>query len=289
MMTPDGPRWTGKIVLDQAVLQKPLHWKRPRMVFVNSMSDLFFEDLPDEAIDRIVAVMAMAPQHTFQVLTKRWDRMAAYLTASDLRYRIDRGTDHIDYVAQWPLPNVWWGASAGHQKAVNQLAPAMARCRPHAAVLWLSVEPLTEVLTLRPLAPFLAHQGAAAIECKHGYDACPICDRGIDWVVGGGESGTGARPCPPAAARQLRDECLAAGVPFHWKQWGEWGPVTYYEEGGYYEADDCLVYRLTEDQLRFRGGRPMLGRVGKKAAGRLLDGRLWNDRPRGFTPALTGV
>jgi protein gp37 len=158
-------------------LDAPLHWRKPRRVFVNSMTDLFLEQHADEQIDAVFSVMAKARAHQFLVLTKRPARMLEYSSARLLGL---------------PLPNVWLGVSVEHQRAADERIPDLLATP--AAVRFLSCEPLLGPVDLKRFAPFIAHFGAAAIECKHGHDACPICDRGIDWVIVGGESGGKARP-----------------------------------------------------------------------------------------------
>lgn len=183
-----------ELTLHEHMLDAPLRWKKPRLVFVNSMSDLFHKDAPEEFILRVFEVMARASWHVFQVLTKRSDRLA------QLSARID-----------WP-DNVWMGVSvesADYAFRIDHLRQTQARLR------FLSIEPL-----LGPI-PDLALAG-------------------IDWVIVGGESGPGARPMAQQWARDIRDQCRTAGVPFFFKQWGG---------------------------------------VNKKRTGRELDGRTWDEMP----------
>lgn len=313
-MTNDGPRWTGKVRLDEDDLLQPLRWAgRPRLVFVNAMSDLFYEDLGIENTDRIVAIMALTPQHTYQVLTKRWSTMNLYLNDPQTIERICRAMNDLldNPVMQtiiladapavvWPLPNVWWGASMGHRAAVQDAMPHLAACRKHAAVLWVSAEPLIESTWdyldfdkwLWKDCPICL--GAMSVPAPGGGAPCPTCldHQGvvpagiIDWMVAGGESGKNARPTNLKLARQLRDDCKAAGVPFHFKQWGEWSPVTFHQIDNQYLAQNDQVYTLdrTKGEVHFLFGHGV-ARIGKKAAGRLLDGKQWDEWPRGFTPA----
>ena len=181
-------------------LGQPLRWKRPRTIFVNSMSDLFHEEVAGSFVASVFAVMERADRHTFQVLTKRPGRAAALAPS-----------------LPWP-PNVWLGVSVENQRWTTRID---ALREIPAAVRFLSCEPL-----LGPLELDLD---------------------GMGWVIAGGESGPRARPMRPEWARGVRDQCLASGVPFFFKQWGEHG------------AD----------------GR----RAGKKRAGRLLDGRTWDEAP----------
>lgn len=317
VLTPDGPRWTGQVVLDQKTLPAPLRWQRPRLIFVNAMSDLFYEDLTDDQIDQVVAVMALARRHTFQVLTKRPARMATYLAdpatperlAKVMAYQLHRPglairlTTNIDLGSTktpqwWPLPNVWWGASMGHKAAVQAMMPHLAACRPSAAVLWVSAEPLIEAI--QPYLDFDTWfwktcptcNGSMSVPVAGGGAPCPTCldQQGfvasglIDWMVAGGESGPGARPIDPQVVRSLRDNCLAAGVAFHFKQWGEWAPVTYYSIDEEYLADNNRVYRLAPADVAATW-KGLAGRIGRNAAGRTLDGKVWNDYPKGFTHA----
>jgi protein gp37 len=166
-------------------LDKPLHWRKPRRVFVNSLSDLFHADVPDWFVIRVLRVMEEADRHTFQILTKRPQRMAALLS------RLHDEWDEND--AGWfPAPNVWLGTSIESNKYAWR---ARHLYETPAAVRFLSLEPL-----LGPL---------------------PSLDlMGIDWVIVGGESGPGARPMDPEWARDIRDRCDEVGIPFFFKQWG---------------------------------------------------------------------
>jgi protein gp37 len=229
--TTNGPRWTGKVQLVEDALTKPLHWKGPRKVFVNSMSDLFHEDVPYSFIDRVFAVMALAPQHQFQILTKRPAVMMKY-------FAIVTGTDRIgDAVRtlnrdglnpdkrchpaaalhQWPLPNVWLGVSVEDQATANERIPNLL-VTP-ATVRFLSCEPLLGSVDLESLD----------INDWKPFDCLGIAigdtENKIDWVITGGESGPNARPVHPDWLRSLRDQCARAAVPFFFKQWGEYRPL----------------------------------------------------------------
>ena len=190
-----------KLSLHPQALRLPQTWKKPQMVFVNSMSDLFHEDVPLDFIQRVFDIMRRAHWHQFQILTKRSERLL-----------------ELDPLLAWPS-NVWMGVTveqADYAYRVDRLR------RTHAAIKFLSLEPL--------LGPI------------------PSLDlEGIHWVVVGGESGPGARPMDPKWATDLRDQCLAAQVPFFFKQWGG---------------------------------------VNKKKAGRLLEGRTWDEMPE-IQPAVS--
>ena len=264
------------------------------MIFVCAHADLFHESVPDEWIDRIFAVMALSPQHTFQVLTKRPGRMRDYLsgfTCDGARRlnivaaanRLVEGGDWAgDTVAnaEWPLPNVWKGVSVEDQRRADERVPILLDTP--AAIRWISAEPLLGPVRLDKIGgtTCLAHAGACCgdrpwTDALRGIQACsragaysfPMRDqmpRGLDWVVAGGESGPGARPANPQWFRDLRDQCAAAGVPYLHKQNGEWVSVSEVAGDGPHH--------------RFADGRTVR-RIGKKAAGRLLDGVIHDGYP----------
>jgi len=279
------------VVLHPERLDLPLKWRKPRMVFVNSMSDLFHEQVPDEFIDRIFAVMALASRHTFQILTKRPERMLGYLTAASngaqreshvytdaeqLHRKSRKASDpwNVRWPG-WPLPNVWLGVSVENQRWADERIPQLLDTP--AAVWFVSGEPL-----LGPLNLTSACEGTRDFLTGSDFellDPWPGNPPKIDWVIAGGESGgpedrrlvercpaiihqacdlaaaqpsdmprppsccgTGWRPKPEALAwvRAIRDQCVAAGVPFFFKQWG--GPT-------------------------------------HNSGGRVLDGRTWDEMP----------
>jgi len=287
-------RWTGKVALVETHLADPLRWRRPRRIFVNSMSDLFHEAVPDSWIDRIFAVMALAPQHTFQVLTKRPERMRAYLAQPFGDYCdefIERISDaavalagdpcaaHVED-ATWPLPNVWFGVSVEDQAAANARIPALLGTA--AAVRFLSCEPLLGPVDLMsviaadgPLGRFVPFNALSATNWVTGQPT-----PSLDWVIAGGESGPRARPMHPAWARGLRDQCSAAGVPFFFKQWGEWRPsMSPKGDGPSHWVLPDGEYRAIENAESWPTGALPMRRSGKAAAGRDLDGRTWDQLP----------
>lgn len=259
-----GGEWTGRINLLADRLDQPLRWRKPRRIFVNAQSDLFHDQVPDEFIARVWAAMALAPQHTFQVLTKRHGRMRSLLAAPDFHASVSRKVrghvtlrpldGHGDEAQLWPLPNVHLGVSVEDQQRADLRIPALLDTP--AAVRWLSCEPLLRSVDLgawtKPHEPWCGTDPNPPW-CACGRDA----DGYLDWVVVGGESGPGARPMHPDWARSLRDQCVAAGVPFHFKQWGEYRPPI--------DGDET--------------GEPY-ARVGKSRAGRELDGRTWDEQPQ---------
>lgn len=194
-------KWNGKIVLDETALDIPLKWKTPKIIFVNSMSDLFHEKIPFEFISKVFGVMQRSRHHTFQVLTKRADRLAKL--AGKL---------------PWPN-NVWMGVSVESADYIDRIDHL--RITP-AFIKFLSLEPLLGPLDTLNLAE-------------------------IDWAIAGGESGPAARPMNPDWVRSIRDQCVRAGVAFHFKQWGG---------------------------------------VQKKQAGRVLDGRTWDELPAAKTSVV---
>lgn len=186
----------GEIVIDESKLWEVLHRRKPTRYFWCDMNDLFGEWVSFEMIDRCFAVMALTPQHTHLVLTKRAKRMAEWVsrhTSYDVLRRHAIGTD------VWPLPNVWLGVSAEDQQRLDERVPHLLRCP--AQIRFLSLEPL--------LAPI---------------DRLPLDV--ISWTIIGGESGPGARPSNLAWHRSIRDQCREAGVAFFEKQLGS-NPVDY--------------------------------------------------------------
>jgi protein gp37 len=276
-----------EVFLDDKMLLTPLKWKKPRMIFVCSMTDLFADFVTDEQIDRVFAVMAQAPQHTFQVLTKRSARMLRYVGERHSRNEVELAAEGIKpskglpvspkWCFAWPLPNVWLGVSAEDQARWDERKEDL-RNTP-AAVHIASFEPLLGPIVEPRLAEF------------------------IQWAITGGESGPHARPMHPDWERKIRDDCAAAGVPYFKKQWGEWAPVCALDDDAierlYHPAPDehpeatrvCKVKSLVLhtdgsqhkliDPIAFTSGKDAMTmfRVGKKRAGRLLDGRTWNQMP----------
>jgi protein gp37 len=216
------------VLLHADRLSLPLRWRKPRKVFVNSLSDLFHADVPDEFIARVFAVMALAPQHTFQLLTKRHARMRSLLSSRPFADLFNRAIcDSFDFLDSGvrlpvsaidgaqaligdrslsPLPNVWLGVSVEDQHWADIRIPALLNTP--AAVRWISAEPLLGPLKL----------GRYVWSEPSGLPG--DWTRGLDWVVVGGESGPGARPMRWQWARDLRDTCAAAKVPFLFKQAG---------------------------------------------------------------------
>jgi protein gp37 len=347
-----GPVWTGKVAMaPDRVLTAPLRRKKPTTYFVNSMGDLFHESVPDDWIDRVFAVMALCPQHTFQVLTKRAARMRSYFTADDgfgpwgrvegrakQMFTIPRGKTLAAYGGR-NFPHVWLGVSAERQAEADERIPDLLATPT--GVRFVSCEPLLGPVDLERVlydpsygvcmaehrvdvlrggywnaAPYRFGARSAALGApKGGFTNHSNMRRDghglIDWVIVGGESGPGARPMHPDWARSLRDQCVAAGVPYFFKQWGEHECTVAAEDFAGYAADAdmgmirdaaarCEIVwpdgrRLTPkpnrgwwegedfdsdgDTSELTGCPVVVRRVGKRVAGRLLDGREWDDMP----------
>jgi protein gp37 len=292
LIHPTTKGWNGSVRMVPEVLDQPLRWRKPRKVFVNSMSDLFHESVPDEWINQIFDVMercshsewhgsqrgwTFAGLHTFQILTKRPARMLSYITA-----RLAKKQAYADQFKNCPTEgmrnspaaawakqdasavrtHIWLGVSVEDQATADERIPLLLKCP--AAVRWLSCEPLLGPINFR-WRPY-AHE-AAGEDYRTYLDRMGSVDhleslKGIDWIVAGGESGPGARPMHPDWARSLRDQCASAVVPFFFKQWGEWAP---YDRG----RSDNPIFKFDGPFTRY----------GKKLAGRLLDGLEHNAYP----------
>jgi len=273
--------WTGEVRFNGQWLEQPLRWKRPRRIFVCAHGDLFHELVPDVWIDRVFSIIAQCPQHEFQILTKRSERMRRYmdkLVDECLRWK-RFGDAYASFVGNeaydvgecvWPLPNVWLGVSIEDRARMEERA-ADLKASP-AAVRWWSAEPLVD--DLGEIDPELLP----------------------DWVVCGGESGRDARPMHPDWARSLRDQCEAAEVPYFFKQWGSWLPWSaeqppYWEAQNGEEADGHTLFPDDIDHdAAWDDGLWAIGEcsehfafqnVGQKRAGRLLDGKEHNAMPDG--------
>lgn len=218
------------------------------------MSDLFHEAVPIEFIKQVFDVMARCPQHTFQILTKRPERMQ-FLLWSEFDWK--------------PLPNVWLGVSIEDQATANERIPLLLQTP--AAVRWVSAEPL-----LGPVVLGAAHLPVFGLGSRMA----------IDWLVVGGESGPKARPMHPRWVRSLRDQCAAHWVPFLFKQWGEWAPSSTlpkdtrlaYERWGWISENGGEPDRMHDKPFKDESAHhELMGKVGKTAAGRLLDGVLHDD------------
>lgn len=272
-----------RVTLHPERLTEPLKWKKPRRVFVCSMGDLFHDDVPEEFLNRVFANMAIVPQHIFMVLTKRPERMAEYISANN-RYdalieQLDQGdvwdlptrtVKRLFFNApredKWPLPNVWLGVTAENQQRADERIPILLQIP--AAVRFVSVEPMLGPVSLGAwlLSPGWIPTYSDPDNCN-GYPSAEPTNENIQWVICGGESGPGARPMHPEWVRSLKDQCQDAGVPFFFKQHGEW----LHETQGINFHEGHRYYVWPDESMSFR--------VGKKAADRILDGRTWDEMP----------
>jgi protein gp37 len=239
--------------------KQPLKWnasvaavsdRRPR-VFCASLADIFDDEVPIEWLADLLALIRAAPNLDWQLLTKRPENWEDRLRACSVFLNSKPG-DFPTWLWDWrcaygpPPNNIWIGTSVEDQARADERIPNLLQIP--AAVRFLSCEPLLGPVEITQYLPCYKEPG----RCKH--------DR-IDWVICGGESGPNARPMHPDWARSLRDQCQAAGVPFFFKQWGEYFPV-----------DD------TPHDFAFPDGQ-LMNRVGKRKAGRLLDGQVWSEFP----------
>lgn len=215
-----GPRRFTDVRTHPDRLAQPLRWRKPRRVFVNSMSDLFHEDVPDEFIDRVFAVMALAPQHWFQVLTKRPERMLRWfgpvggVTRRDFVRSQEGRRLNVSRLPprEWPLPNVWIGVSCEDQGAADARIPLLLDTP--AAVRFVSAEPLLGPIEFEMVASVPVPGG------RMGWDVLDRESKHLDWIIVGGESGPKARPCDVAWIRSIVQQCRSAGVACFVKQLG---------------------------------------------------------------------
>lgn len=238
------PEWNGKTEIYEPDLTKPAAWKAPRVVFVCSMGDLFHETVSFETISAIFSVMADCDRHIFIVLTKRPERMFDF-------YQWKSGQQQVPWQ---PSDNVWIGVTAEDQ------GTALDRIKwlnlIYAAVKFVSIEPMLSAIN------FEVALGGTLKWHAGGLKNC------LSWVICGGESGNNARPVHPDWVRSVRDQCQAVGVPFFFKQWGEWKP-----EG------TIKNYNFLNPKREVTAGIDVMVKVGKHRSGNVLDGRKWEEYP----------
>lgn len=253
-------------------LEQPLSWKRPRRIFVNSMSDLFHEKVQREFIKAVVSTIVDCPQHVFQILTKRPQRMRDFCLSC------------------CPLPpNVWLGVSVEDQETADERIPVLLRTP--AAVRFISYEPALGPVSLQSVGMPGCYGSVNALTgeriCCSDHPDDSVWNEHLDWVIAGGESGPHARPAHPDWFRSVAEQCQASRVPFFFKQRGEWSwddlgntPTHVICKHGYWERIG-LAFHCDEDEC-VKPGRIVqpIAKVGKQRAGRLLDGREWNEFPK---------
>jgi protein gp37 len=289
-----------EIYLDEDVLLRPLQWRAPRTIFVCSMTDPYGDWVKPEWRDRIKAIQALTPHHTYIELTKRPSIMRRYCASDETMGRVLSLTNALlqndgkvvithkpDGFAGFILPNVWGLVSISEQKDVDEFLPDLLATP--LAVRGVSCEPLLGAIDLTSIRDVPSElRNALTGEWRRDEPGAGVYERDarrLDWVIVGGESGKDARPMHPQWARDLRDQCKAAGVPFFFKQWGEWASYTLVpggDLGGETRAGRVRIVhpsgRTPVEISEATGGRSTepgsryMGRVGKKAAGRLLDG-----------------
>lgn len=293
--------WTGVVRPVPARLTWPFAQKKPLRIFVSSLGDLFHPSVPFDFLDQVFATMALADWHTYQVLTKQPARMLEYFQLCAQRFERD-GMLQLDegisiHPSSWPLSNVWLGVSVENQKMADERIPLLLQVP--AVVRFLSCEPLLGAIDLwgaRYQNPNGGRTGAVTSWAG-----------GVDWVICGGESGNKARPMHPYWVTGLRDQCVGAEIAFHFKQWGEWLPfpqiMEWSDEGlpGWVAKPEWQGKMAGKDwgALTLNGifssrtttwnGRQLnpednsectVYKLGKKVAGRELDGRTWDEYPK---------
>lgn len=249
-----GPVWTGVVNISEPATMKPLGWKKPKFIFVNSMSDVFHESLTAAQIARIWAVMAIASQHSYQVLTKRPQLMLQWLSDPSTPAAVELAMQPIKpgaRLTEWPLSHVWSGTSTeDHTRAKERISTIS---QVPASIRFLSMEPLLGGIDLR----------AAVSEEDF---------RKLNWVIVGGESGPGSRPMHPQWAREIRDVCVKHGVKFFFKQVGSWAWVPDDQAKRWVDVSGRVSDQPINGWQGIRYGS-------KKSGGRELDGRLWEQMP----------
>jgi protein gp37 len=219
-----------EVTLHENRMLQPFHWKKPRRIFVCPTGDLFHDEVPDEFIDRVFSVMVRCPQHTFQLLTKRAERMRDYFrdiaeNRNGAPQRFLKLCDTttmgavIDMRLGRPVPNIWAGVTAENQPRAEERITMLLQTL--VAVRYVSVEPMLGSVDLRNLR---AHNGALIdalcgdVKTPDGKEIYAACPGKVDWTICGCESGSGRRPMNPDWARSLRDQCVDAHSPYFLKQ-----------------------------------------------------------------------
>ena len=281
-------KWTGKTYCDESALDIPLHWKKPRRVFVCSMSDLFHPGVPFEFIASVFGSMFAAPQHTYQILTKRPERLLEFIPY--LNAYLNDNCYECGDITCWsekPNKNIWLGVTAENQEQADKRIPILLQIP--AAVRFVSIEPMLGAVDLGLHLKMRKCGGCGYIGHQTEYNQvigtkdlafCHNCGLhhtytmvdGIDWVIVGGESGPGARPMHPDWVRSIRDQCREAGVPFFFKQWGEWLIAKEVQK-----TENSTLHLWGNRATRI--SKDTFFRVGKKKAGRLLDGKEYSEYP----------
>lgn len=304
-----GERKFTEVQCHEDKLDEPLKWKKPQRIFVNSMSDLFHPDVPDDFIAQVFETMAetpivcrkkecdhewsecfVLPNHTYIILTKRPDRMLKMIKteipfiASD-KFPGSWALPERMLENEYPLENVWLGVSVEDQKTADERIPILLQTP--AAVRFVSVEPMLGAIDLQR-ATWFANQSIS----KHKI---PPNGVGLNWVICGPETGSHSRPAHPDWLRSVRDQCIEANVRFFFKGWGGWIETWRIENMTKWiqkarthidPNDVCIdmngsICRIGKDFEKAQYPIAVMRKVSRKAAGRLLDGREWNEYPMG--------
>jgi len=299
-----------KVTLHPERLEQPLKWRKPRRIFVCSMGDLFHPDVPFWFVCQVMAIVAACPQHQFLFLTKRAVAMHDYFTASlPLEFELPEAAKELGVLDKipgkktpWPPKNIWLGVTAENQARADERIPVLLSIP--AAVHFVSIEPCLGPVNIEKPIGAIGNRTNFVLEQAVGQPrilaACPECEGtryfqtdphieycsacggtgwGLDWIILGGESGPGARPVHPDWVRSVRDQCQAAGVPFFFKQWGEWiaDEMELPGEGPRSRPEPYRWFPPQKEKGESIG--TCCYRVGKKEAGRELDGRTWEQYP----------
>jgi len=267
------PKWSGQTSMVKSAFEKPCHWKKPRMIFVCSMGDLFHESVPFEWIDTVFGVIGMHDHHTYQILTKRPERMVEYFESRGFNEKFAEG-----------YPHVWIGVTAENQEQANKRIPILLDIP--AAKRFVSIEPM---LSKIELSDIIESDGSHYVNYLTGEQSgvdgegtyCDWHPNKIDWVILGGETGHKARPMHLDWVRSVRDQCKEAGVPFFFKQWGEYKEVSLTPEQRIKEkyivlGNDGKEYIIAGEHL----SPVYMQKVGKKKAGNELDGKAYQEFPK---------
>jgi protein gp37 len=291
-----------KLVLNEKALEKPLKWKKPRRIFIQDMSDLFLPNMdklfPDyidsKYLCQIIDMIKETPQHTYIMLTKYPEEMKLLFMGHYFWH------EPLHFENGEPLKNLWLGVTAENQEQADKRIPILLQIP--AAVRFLSIEPMLGPVDLTKICLIKSDGGVNgskpditfnALTGWHGGANRPEKTK-LDWIIAGGESGPKARPLHPNWARGVRDQCVGANVPFFFKQWGEWKPELQIEDGKRPLVRDWFKWGVLDKTGKFfPSTTPWNGKqgeysdtseyvmykVGKKAAGRELSGKIWNEFP----------
>lgn len=333
VLTNGEKNWTGEVQVDYDTMMQPFKWKKGKRIFVNSMSDVFYEKISVADIAILFAVMFLTPQHTYMILTKRPERMNEVLNSeeftrnvnfvvSNMKIDLLKQKDvkgwlettkeillsnellpHCKNICSFPFKNIWLGVSVENQATANERIPLLLSTPAH--IRFLSMEPLLGEVDLTEFynengyhQNFLTGQWFT--KCNH-EEVFPVKygilneQNKLDWVIVGGESGSKARPMNPRWVEKIQQDCEKANVPFFFKQWGEWiglnnknkyvpnlAESTFYYET--MEEDELAVYEVKLNNIRRNlhmfPDDEMVLRVGKHKAGRLLNGKEFNEFPK---------